>query len=77
MRRKWKRRPARGAGAARSVSRYPRVDPTTVARAGAYSSASLDFAAVKATALACLVTGGAGSARTSGPVEAAFPASSL
>ena len=70
MRRKWKRRPAREAGAARIASRYSRVDT-------AYSSASLDFAAVKATALACLVTGGVGSARTSGPVEAAFPASSL
>ena len=77
MRRKWKRRPARGAGTARNVSRYSRVDTATVVSAGAYSSASLDFAAVKATALACLVTGGAGSARTSGPVEAVFPASSL
>ena len=77
MRRKWKRRPAWGAGPACSVSRYSRVDTATVVSVGSYSSASLDFAAVKATALACLVTGGAGSARTSGPVEAAFPASSL
>ena len=77
MRRKWKRRPARGAGTACSVSRYSRVDTATVVSAGAYRSAPLDFEAVKATALACLVTGGAGSARTSGPVEAAFPASSL
>ena len=52
MRRKWKRRPARGAGTARSVSRHPRVDPTTVAHAR--SKAGPDFAAVNAAALACL-----------------------
>ena len=56
MRWKWKHRPARGAGAARSVSRYPRVDPTTVTRAGAGArgKAGPDFAAVNAAALACL-----------------------
>ena len=54
MRRKWKRRPAREAGTARSVSRYSRVDSTTVARAGARDKALPDFAAVNAAALACL-----------------------
>ena len=54
MRRKWKRRPAWGAGTARSVSRYSRVDSTTVARAGARDKALPDFAAVNAAALACL-----------------------
>ena len=54
MHRKWKRRPARGTGTARSVSRYSRVDSTTVDRAGARSKAGPDFAAVNTAALACL-----------------------
>ena len=54
MRRKWKRRPARGAGTARSVSRYSRVDSTTVARTGVRGKAGPDFAAVNTAALACL-----------------------